>query len=155
LTGHEIDLTLIRLRGSELLSSSQRFTNNHTMLRGGQEGAPHVRNVASGAGAVQSRSGEGAKRDFPDTERLVKRLLANELTLSFVLDTEQRLWRTVTRRRYQQTCDKVRSQNQLEALPEEAQLKLSPKFCAVRLTGRASRNGKCRSIYLTFSRFHG
>ena len=114
MTGHEIDLTLIRLRGSELLSSSQRFTNNHTMLRGGREGAPHVRNVASGAGAVQSRSGEGAKRDFPDAERLVKRLVANELTLSFVPDTEQRLWRTVTRRRYQQTCDKVRSQNQLE-----------------------------------------
>jgi hypothetical protein len=115
----------------------------------------HVRNVASGAGAVQSRSGEGAKRDFPDAERLAKRLVANELTLSFVPDTEQRLWRIVTRRRYQQTCDKVRSQNQLEALLEEAHLRLSPKFCSVRLTGRASRNGKCRSIYLTFSRFHG
>jgi hypothetical protein len=116
---------------------------------------PMFRNVASGAGAVQSRSGEGAKRDFPDAEWLVKRLVANELTLSFVPDSEQRLWRTVTRGRYQQTCDKVRSQNQLEALLEEAHLKLSPKFCAVRLTGRASRNGKCRSIYLTFSRFHG
>jgi transposase len=116
---------------------------------------PMFRNVASGAGAVQSRSGEGAKRDFPDAERLVKRLVANELTLSFLPDTEQRLWPTVRRRRYQQTCDKVRSQNQLEALLEEAHLKLSPKICALRLTGRASRNGKCRSIYLTFSRFHG
>jgi transposase len=90
-----------------------------------REGAPHVRNVASGAGAVQSRSGEGASGTFPDAERLVKRLVANELTLSFVPDTEQRLWRTVTRRRYQRTCDKVRSQNQLEALLEEAHLKLS------------------------------
>jgi transposase len=67
----------------------------------------------------------GRKRDFPDAERLLKRLVTNELTLSFVPDTEQRLWRTVTRRRYQRTCDKVRSQNQLEALLEEAHLKLS------------------------------
>ena len=43
----------------------------------------------------------GRKRDFPDAERLVKRLVARELTLSFVPDAEQRLWRTVTRRKYQ------------------------------------------------------
>ena len=101
------------------------------------------------AQAQSNRGARGRKRDFPDAERLVKRLVANELTLSFVPDTEP-----VTRRRYQRTCDKVCSQNQLEALLEEAHLKLSPRFCAVRLTGRASRNGKCRSIYLTFSRFH-
>jgi hypothetical protein len=93
--------------------------------------------------AQSNRGARGRKRDFPDAERLVKRLVANELTVSFVPDTEP-----VTRRRYQRTCDKVCSQNQLEALLEEAHLKLSPRFCAVRLTGRASRNGKCRSIYL-------
>jgi hypothetical protein len=32
---------------------------------------------------------------------LVKRLVARELTLSFVPDAEQRLWRTVTRKKYQ------------------------------------------------------
>src|SRR5438132_7722538 len=57
--------------------------------------------------------------------RLVKRLVARELTLSFVPDAEQRLWRTVTRRRYQLTRDHVRLQNQLESLLEEAHIKLS------------------------------
>jgi len=46
----------------------------------------------------QSRTA-GRKRDFADAERLVKRLVARELTLSFVPDAEQRLWRTVTRRK--------------------------------------------------------
>jgi len=45
--------------------------------------------------------------------------------LSFVPDTEQRLWRTLTRTRYQRTREKVRLQNQLEALLEEAHIKLS------------------------------
>jgi hypothetical protein len=56
---------------------------------------------------------------------LVKRLVSRELTLSFVPDPEQRLWRTVTRKKYQLTRDKVRLQNQLEALLEEAHIKLS------------------------------
>jgi len=55
----------------------------------------------------------------------VKRLVARELTLSFVPDAEQRLWRTVTRRKYQLTRDHVRLQNQLESLLEEAHIKLS------------------------------
>jgi transposase len=55
----------------------------------------------------------------------VKRLMARELTLSFVPDAEQRLWQTVTRRKYQLTRDRVRLQNQLESLLEEAHIKLS------------------------------
>jgi transposase len=51
--------------------------------------------------------------------------VAQELIMSFVPDAEQRLWRTVVRRKYQLTCDRVRVQNQLESLLEEAQLKLS------------------------------
>src|SRR3989442_2651766 len=48
---------------------------------------------------AQSNQGpRGRKQDFPDAERLVKRLVAHELTLSFVPDVTQRLWRTVTRR---------------------------------------------------------
>jgi hypothetical protein len=34
----------------------------------------------------------------------VKRLVAQELTLSLVPDAEQRLWRTVMRRKYQVTA---------------------------------------------------
>src|SRR5215469_1756939 len=77
------------------------------------------------AQALSNRGRRGRKRDFPDAERLVKRLVSRELTLSFVPDPEQRLWRTVTRKKYQLTRDKVRLQNQLEALLEEAHIKLS------------------------------
>jgi len=51
--------------------------------------------------------------------------VAQELVLSFVPDPEPRLWRTVTRRKYQLTRDKVRFQNQLESLLEQAYIKLS------------------------------
>src|SRR6266850_3311655 len=77
------------------------------------------------AQAESNRARRGRKRDFADAERLVKRLVARELTLSFVLDAEQRLWRTVTRRKYQLRCDRIRLQNQLESLLEEAHIKLS------------------------------
>jgi len=77
------------------------------------------------AQAQSNRGPRGRKKDFPDAERLVKRLVARELTLSFVPDAEQRLWRTVTRRKYQLTRDHVRLQNQLESLLEETHIKLS------------------------------
>lgn len=82
-------------------------------------GALHLAQAQSNQGA------RGRKRDFPDAERLVKRLVAQELTLSFVPHPEQRLWRTVTRRKYQLTCARVQLQNRLEALLEEAHIKLS------------------------------
>jgi len=77
------------------------------------------------AQALSNRGRRGRKKDFRDAERLIKRLVSEELVLSFVPDAEQRLWRTVTRARYQLTCDRVRLQNQLEALLEEAHIKLS------------------------------
>ena len=75
--------------------------------------------------AKSNRGRRGRKNDFADGERLIKRLVAQELVLSFVPDAEQRLWRTVTRRKYQLTRDKVRFQNQLESLLEQAHIKLS------------------------------
>src|SRR6187549_1248499 len=77
------------------------------------------------AQAQSNRAAGGRKRDFPDAERLVKRLVAQELTLSFVPDAEQRLWRTVMRRKYQVTRNRVQLQNRLEALLEEAHIKVS------------------------------
>jgi transposase len=77
------------------------------------------------AQAQSNRGRRGRKRDFPDAERLVKRLVARELILSFVPDAEQRLWRTVTRKKYQLRRDRVRLENQLESLLEEAHIKLS------------------------------
>src|SRR5512140_897614 len=90
-----------------------------------REGARRRSGTLHLAQALSNRGRRGRKRDFPDAERLVKRLVARELTLSFVPDAEQRLWRTVTRRKYQLTRDHVRLQNQLESLLEEAHIKLS------------------------------
>ena len=90
-----------------------------------REGARRKSGTLHLAQAQSNRGRRGRKRDFVDAERLVKRLVAQELTLSFVPDAEQRLWRTVTRKKYHLRCDRVRLQNQLEALLEEAHIKLS------------------------------
>ena len=90
-----------------------------------REGAGKMSGTLHLAQALSNRGRRGRKKDFPDAERLVKRLISQELTLSFVPDTEQRLWRILTRTKYQRTRDKVRLQNQLEALLEEAHIKLS------------------------------
>jgi transposase len=94
-------------------------------IRQKREGARPKSGTLHLAQAQSNRGPRGRKRDFLDAERLVKRLVARELTLSFVPDAEQRLWRTVTRRKYQLTRDRARLQNQLEALLEEAHIKLS------------------------------
>ena len=77
------------------------------------------------AQAQSNRGAAGRKKDFPDAERLVKRLAAQELRLSFVPDVEQRLWRTIMRRKHQLTRNRVQFQNRLECLLEEAHIKLS------------------------------
>jgi transposase len=90
-----------------------------------QEGAGPMSGTLHLAQALSNRGASGRKKDFPDAERLVKRLVAQELTLSFVPDTEQRLWRTVMRRKYQVTRNRVQLQNRLECLLEEAHIKVS------------------------------
>jgi transposase len=77
------------------------------------------------AQAHSNRAPKGRKNDFRDAKRLTRRLLADELLLSFVPDAEQRVWRTVTRGKHQLVRDRVRLQSQLEALLEEARIKLS------------------------------
>jgi transposase len=90
-----------------------------------REGAGPMSGTLHLAQALSNRGRRGRKNDFRDAERLVKRLVAQELTLSFVPDGEQRLWRTVARRKYQLRRNRVRLQNQLESLLEEAHIKLS------------------------------
>jgi transposase len=77
------------------------------------------------AQAFSNRAPRGRKHDFKDAERLVRRLIANELILSFVPDGEQRTWRSMTRMKVQLTRDRVRLQNQMECLLEEMRIKLS------------------------------
>ena len=90
-----------------------------------REGAGPMSGTLHLAQAQSNRGARGRKNDFADPERLVKRLVAGELTLSFVPSAEQRLWRTVMRTKYQLRCNQVQLQNRLEALLEEAHLKLS------------------------------
>src|SRR5205823_1595422 len=85
-------------------------------IREKREGARRKSGALHLAQAESNRARRGRKRDFADAERLVKRLVARELTLSFVPDAEQRLWRTVTRRKYQLTRHHERLQNQLKSL---------------------------------------
>lgn len=77
------------------------------------------------AQAQSNRAPRGRKTDFGDAKRLLRRLLAGELWLSFVPDAEQRAWRTVTRARLQLVCERVQLQNQVESLLEEGRIKLS------------------------------
>lgn len=84
---------------------------------------PHFRLLL--AQAWSNRAPRGKKTDFKDAQRLVRRYLADELTLSFVPDHAQRQMRTVTRRRTQLTGERIRLQNQVESLLEETRIKLS------------------------------
>ena len=70
-----------------------------------REGALATSGTLHLAQAQSNRGRRGRKKDFRDAERLVKRLVAHELVLSFVPDVEQRLWRTVVRTKYQLTCN--------------------------------------------------
>jgi transposase len=90
-----------------------------------REGATKMSGTLHLCQAKSNRGRRGRKNDYADGERMIKRLVAQELVLSFVPDPEQRLWRTVTRRKHQLTRDKVRFQNQLESLLEQAHIKLS------------------------------
>ena len=94
-------------------------------IRRAQEGAGPTSGTLHLAQAQSNRAPGGRKKDFPDAERLVRRLVAQELTLSFVPEVAQRLWRTVTRRKYQLTCNRVQLRNRLECLLEEAHIKVS------------------------------
>jgi transposase len=96
-------------------------------LRRFREGAGPMAGKLHLAQAQSNRGPRGRKNDFGDAERLVRRLVAQELRLSFVPEPEQRLWRSVSRKKLQLTQQRVRLHNQLESLLEEAHIKLSSR----------------------------
>ena len=77
------------------------------------------------AHAFSNRAPRGRKPDFRDAERLVRRLIADELILSFVPNGEQRIGRSLTRMKTQLRRDRVRRQSPMECLLEEMRIKLS------------------------------
>lgn len=84
---------------------------------------PHMRLHL--AQAYSNRAPRGRKHDFRDAERLVRRLFAEELILSFVPGEEQRIWRNLSRMKLQLVRDRVRLQGQVECLLEDMRIKLS------------------------------
>ena len=90
-----------------------------------REGASQMSGTLHLCQAKSNHGPRGRKNDFLDAQRMVKRLVAQELVLSFVPDPEQRLLRTVTRRKHQLTRTKVGFKNQLESLLEQGHIKLS------------------------------
>ena len=77
------------------------------------------------AQAWSNRAPRGKKSDYKDAERLARRHMAGELTLSFIPDVQQRQLRSLTRRRTQLTRDRARIQNHVESLLEETRIKIS------------------------------
>src|ERR1700746_2261065 len=63
-------------------------------IREKREGARRRSGKLHLAQALSNRGRRGRKKNFRDAERLVKRLVAHELVLSFVPGVEQRLLRT-------------------------------------------------------------
>jgi hypothetical protein len=77
---------------------------------------------------AQARSNaapHGRKSDYADATRLMKRLWADDLRLSFVPEAEQRSWRLLTRTRVQHTREITRLRNRIEGLLEECRIKIS------------------------------
>lgn len=77
------------------------------------------------AQAQSNRAPHGRKTDYGDAIRLIRRLRAGELRLSFVPEVAQRRWRLICRALGQIQEERVRLQNQIEVLLEEGQLKLA------------------------------
>jgi len=77
------------------------------------------------AQAQSNKAPKGRKSDVADAKRLVRRLVAGELMLSFIPDPEQRQWRMLTRGRLQVIRERIQLQNQIESLLEEGRIKLS------------------------------
>lgn len=125
LVEHEVDEVVMESTAQYWRPVWDTLEGHWTPRRRTRDGARSRSGTLHLAQAQSNRGAHGRKKDFPDAERLVKRLVAQELTLSFVPDAEQRLWRTVMRRKYQLTRNRVQVHNRLECLLEEAHLKLS------------------------------
>jgi len=77
------------------------------------------------AQAHSNAAPKGRKTDYADARRLVKRLWAGDLRLSFVPEADQRGWRELTRMRVQYTREIARLRNRVEGLLEDSRIKVS------------------------------
>ena len=77
------------------------------------------------AQAQSNRARSGRKTDFRDAERLIRRLAAGELVLSFVPEPEQQERRMLTRARVEYTREINHIRNQMETLLETSGINIS------------------------------
>ena len=89
------------------------------------------------AQAQSNRARPGRKMDFADATRLIRRLAAGELILSFVPEARQQEWRMLTRTRVEYTRQLNRVRNQMEILLETSRIKISG--CLSDLLGLSGR----------------
>src|SRR5229473_1689695 len=89
---------------------------------------PHMRLHL--AQAFSNRAPRGRKHDFKDAERLVRRLIANELILSFVPGGEQRIWRNMTRMKLSLVVSDLLGASGLRILRALAEGETDPKQLA-------------------------
>ena len=77
------------------------------------------------AQARSTRAPRGRKWDEADARRIARRLLADDLTVSYVPGPEQRDWRLLARTRIAMSGMLVEIRNQMEQVLEQAQIKLT------------------------------
>lgn len=77
------------------------------------------------AQARSNAAAYGRKTDFQDAARLVRRFFSGDLRMSFVPKPEQRAWRRLARTWKSLGEQIVEARNEIEALLEEGQIKLS------------------------------
>ena len=90
-----------------------------------REGAGKMSGTLHLAQALSNRGRRGREKDFWDAERLVKRLVSPGADFELCARYRTATVEDTDAPRYQRTRDKVHLQNQLEALLEEAHIKLS------------------------------
>ena len=83
------------------------------------------------AQAHSTRAVRGRKRDLADARRIARRLLSDDLTVSYVPPPEQREWRLLSRARVAMQESVSRLHSQIEVLLEQAQIKLSLAYPVV------------------------
>src|SRR6188472_297013 len=105
LVEHEVDEVVMESTAQYWRPVWEALEQHWRPQRRARKSAPPLAGTLHLAQAQSNRGAGGRKRDFPDAE--------------------QRLWRTVMRRKYQVTRNRVQLQNRLEALLEEAHIKVS------------------------------
>jgi hypothetical protein len=113
LVAHEVEEVVMESTAQYWRPVWEALEQDWRPRRRARDGAPRLAGTLHLAQAQSNRGPGGRKKDSPDAERLVKRLVAQELTLSFVPDVEQP---AVAR------CDasQVPSHPQSRAAPESA-----------------------------------